>query len=78
MIGPCFISLANIYELKKSKKSARGIIVSWLKEGTCPNVHEKKILLKANIQCYCYNLVPTAIYAASIGLKIKGIGIVNL
>jgi len=69
--GPQFISLTNIYKLKK------GIIVVGLKKGTEPNPHEKKILLKAGVKAYCYNLVPAVMLAASRGLKIKAIGIVK-
>ncbi len=70
--GPQFISLTNIYNSKK------GIVVVGLKEGVVPNDHEKKVLLKAGVKAYCYNLVPTVILAASLGLKIKAFGIVKI
>ncbi len=69
--GPNFVSLTNIY------KSKKGIIVAGLKEGVEPNLHEKKILLKAGVKAYCYNLVPDVILAASRGLKVRAIGIVK-
>ncbi len=69
--GPQFISLTNAY------KSKNGIIVVCLKEGTAPNSHEKKILLKIGVKAYCYKLVPAVIMAASRGLKVKVIGIVK-
>lgn len=69
--GPNFISLTNIYSSKK------GIIICGLKEGTHPNKKEKKILLKAGVKAYCYNLVPKAICAAKFGLRVKAIGIKN-
>ena len=69
--GPQFIPLADIY------KSKNGIIVAGLKEGVEPNSHEKKILLKAGIKAYCYNLIPAVILAASRGLKVEAIGVVR-
>lgn len=69
--GPSFISLTNIYTSKD------GITVLGLKEGTHPNNKEKKQLLKAGIKAYCYNLVPTVIFAASLGLQVKSTGIVK-
>ncbi len=69
--GANFVSLTDIY------KSKNGIVVVGLKEGVEPNSHEKKILLKSNVKAYCYNLVPTVILAASLGFKIKAIGIVK-
>src|SRR3989338_6825841 len=69
--GPQFVSLTNIY------KSKKGILVAGLKKGTEPNSHEKKILLKAGVKAYCYNLVPAAILAASRGLKVKAGGVVK-
>ena len=69
--GPNFISMTNIY------KSNNGITVAGLKEGVHPNNHEKKILLKASVKAYCYNLVPVVIFAASLGLKVKAIGVVK-
>ena len=68
---PDFVPLTNIYESKN------GIIVVGLKNGVTPNNKEKKILLKAGVKAYCYNLIPTAIIAASLGLKIKAVGIVK-
>ena len=69
--GPEFVSLTDIYKDKK------GIIVAGLKKGTEPNSHEKKLLLKVGVKAYCYNLVPAVIVAASLGLKVKAIGIVK-
>lgn len=69
--GPLFISLTNIYTSKN------GIIVCGLKKGVQPNNKEKKILLKAGIKAYCYNLVPKAILAARAGFKIKAFGVVH-
>ena len=69
--GPRFIPLSNIYSSKK------GIIVVGLKKGIKPNLHEKKVLLKAGVQAYCYNLIPAVILAASKGLKVKAIGIIK-
>lgn len=69
--GPVFISLTNVY------KSRKGIIIAGLKQGIHPNNQEKKILRKINVKAYCYNLVPTVIFAASLGLKIKAVGIVK-
>ena len=69
--GSKFISLTDIYNSKE------GIIVCGLKKGVHPNNKEKKVLLKAGIKAYCYNLVPKVIFAASLGLKIKAIGIVQ-
>ena len=71
LCGPDFVPLTNIYESKN------GIIVVGLKNGVTPNNKEKKILLKAGVKAYCYNLIPTAIIAASLGLKIKAVGIVK-
>ena len=70
--GPNFISLTNIYNSKK------GIVVSGLSQGVHPNNQEKKILLKIGANAYCYSLVPTVIFAASQGFKIKAIGIKSL
>ncbi len=69
--GPQFISLTGIYN------SPNGIIVIGLKEGVELNKHEKKVLLKVGAKAYCYNLVSTVIYAVSLGLKIKAVGIVK-
>ena len=69
--GPNFVSLTNIY------RGSSGIIVLGLPDGVHPNNKEKEILLKVNIKAYCYNLVPTAIFAASLGLKFKAFGIVQ-
>ncbi|MBI3590400.1 MAG: hypothetical protein HY094_03350 [Candidatus Melainabacteria bacterium] len=69
--GPNFVSLTDTYSSKK------GVIVAGLKNGVHPNDKEKKILLNVGVQAYCYNLVPTAILAASLGLQIKAIGIVK-
>ncbi len=69
--GPQFIALTGIY------KSKNGIVIAGLKEGIEPNPHEKKILLKAGVKAYCYNLVPAVIFAASHGLKVKAIGVVK-
>ncbi|GEM_PF-3325352 len=68
--GPEFISLTNIY------KSRNGIVVCGLKEGIHLNSHEKNVLSKANINAYCYNLIPTAIFATFLGLKIKATGVI--
>lgn len=70
--GAEFIPLSNIYISKK------GIVVAGVKEGTHPNDLEKKVLLKCNVQAYCYNIVPTAIYATYLGLKIKASGIIRI
>lgn len=70
--GAEFIPLSNIYISKK------GIVVAGVKEGTHPNDLEKKVLLKCNVQAYCYNIVPTAIYATYLGLKIKAVGIIRI
>ena len=69
--GSCFLSLTNIYNSKK------GIIVACLQSGVHPNKKETKILLKAGVKAYCYNLLSATIHAASVGSKIKAIGIVN-
>ena len=69
--GPRFVSLSNVYSSKK------GIIVVGLKKGIKPNLHEKKILLKASVKAYCYNLIPDVILAASKGLTVKAVGIVK-
>ena len=69
--GPNFISLTNIYN------SRRGIIVCGLQNDVHPNIHEKKVLSKANIKAYCYNLIPLAIFTTSRGLKIKAKGIIK-
>ena len=71
MKGPKFVSLTDVYKDKK------GIVVAGLKKGIEPNPHEKKILLKAGVKAYCYNLVPAVILAASRGLKVKATGIVK-
>ncbi len=70
--GPNFISLTDLYTSKA------GIVVVGLKHGVHLNDKEKKILLKVGADAYCYNLVPTSIFSASLGLKVKGIGIVKL
>ena len=67
--GPKFIPMNNIY------LSKTGIIVCGLKEGTVPNEHEIKIMKKAGIQAYCYNLIPKVIHAASLGIKVKAYGV---
>ena len=69
--GPSFISLTNAY------KSKKGIVVAHLKEDVQPNPYEIKILLKSNIKAYCYNLVPTVIFAVSLGFKIKAFGVIK-
>ena len=69
--GANFISLTNIYNSKK------GIVVCGLPNNVHPNIHEKKVLSTANIKAYCYNLIVTAIFAASLGLKIKAKGIIK-
>lgn len=66
--GAEFIPLANIYQFKN------GIVIAGLKEGTHPNNIEKNVLLKCNVKAYCYNIVPTAIYATFLGLKIEALG----
>ncbi len=71
LVGPNFISLTDVY------KSKKGIAIVGLKDGIKPNPHEKKILLKINVKAYCYHLIPAAIFAASLGLKIKAVGIVK-
>ena len=68
LIGPQFVSLTNVYTAKK------GIVVAGLKKGVHPNKHERKILLKAGIAAFCYNLVPKVIKAASKGFKVQAIG----
>jgi hypothetical protein len=57
--------------------SKSGIVVVGLKEGTVPNKHEMKVMKKAGIQAYCYNLVPKVIHAASLGMKVKACGVVK-
>lgn len=69
--GATFIPLSNIYLSKK------GIVVAGLKNGTHPNNIEKRVLSKCSIETYCYNIVPTAIYATYLGIKIKAVGIVK-
>lgn len=69
--GPNFISLTDLYTSKI------GIVIVGLKHGVHLNDKEKKILLKVGADAYCYNLVPTSIFTASLGLKVKGIGIVK-
>lgn len=67
--GPNFISLTNAY------KSKDGIIVC--QAITEPTKKEKNILLKANIKAYCFNLVPTFIFAKYLGLTINVFGVVT-
>lgn len=69
--GPNFIALTDLY------MSNNGITVAGLKHGIHPNKKEKSILKRTNVKAYCYNLVPTSILAASLGFKVKAIGIVN-
>ena len=69
--GPSFIALTDLYISKN------GLTVAGLKHGVHPNKKEKSILKQINIKAYCYNLVPTSIFAASIGLKVKAIGIIR-
>lgn len=69
--GPRFISLTDIYA------SRSGITVCALKEGVYLNKKEKRILLSGKVKAYCYNLVPTVIFAASLGLKTKATGVVK-
>lgn len=68
--GASFISLTNTYESKD------GIVIACLKKGTHPNNKEKKILLKAGVKAYCYNLAQRAILASSKGLKVKAYGVI--
>ena len=70
LCGPNFISLTNTYI------SETGIIVAGIRKGVKLNNKEKKILLKCGVKAYCYNLIPTVIYLASIGCKIKAFGVV--
>lgn len=72
LIGPSFISLTNIYNCKN------GIVVVALPKNIEPNKREKKVLLKSGVDAICYNLVPTAILAAALNLKIKASGILKL
>ncbi len=72
--GPCFISLTNIYV----SNSKNPLIVAGLKRENHPNKKEKEILLKNKVKAYCHNLIPTTIFAASYGLKIKAIGLTKL
>ena len=69
--GSNFISLTDLYISKN------GLTVVGLKHGVHPNKKEKSILKRTNIKAYCYNLVPTSIFAASLGLKVEAIGIVK-
>ena len=71
LIGPSFISLTNIYNSK------RGITVVALPQDVEPNEKEKKKLINASVNAICYNLVPTVIFAASLGIKVKAVGIVQ-
>ena len=71
LTGANFISLTDLYKTKD------GIIVCSLPYGVHPSNAEKKILLKNNIQAYCYNLVQASIYAAFLGLKVKAYGIIK-
>ena len=71
LIGPQFISLTNIYV------SSNGIVAVGLKDNLHPNSKEKQILLKNGVKAYCYNLIPTVIFAASLGLKVRATGIVK-
>ena len=69
--GPIFIPLNNLYTTKD------GILIVGLREGVHPTNKEKRILEKLGVKAYCYNLVQTAIFAASLGLKINAIGSVK-
>lgn len=73
--GPQFVSLTNIYT---QNKSSNKILAIGLKEGIQPNKNETRILLKAKAGAYCYNLIPTAIFAHALGFKIKAIGVVKI
>lgn len=70
--GAQFIPLTNVYTSKK------GIVVAGLKEGIKPTEKEKKVLLKAGVKAYCYNLVPAVIYLASLKHKVDAVGIVEI
>lgn len=67
--GPNFISLTNVYSSKD------GIVVAGLLQKVHLNKKEKEILLKSGVKAYCYNLIPTVIFTASLGLKVRGVGI---
>ena len=69
LAGPNFISLTKVYQ------SRNGIVVCGVLSK--PNQHEKKVLLKSNVKAYCFNLVPTVIFAKSLGLSINATGIVK-
>lgn len=71
LTGPQFIALTGVYKTKE------GIIVAGFKDGVHPNEKEKKVLLKQNIKAYSYNIVPTTIFASSMGLKINATGIIK-
>ena len=70
LTGPEFVPMNDIYV-----SSTKGITVAILKKGIHPNNKEKKILLKAGIHAYCYNLLETAELAALSGLKVEAIGV---
>jgi hypothetical protein len=71
LTGPSFISLTNIHRSKK------GIIVVALPKYVEPNEKEKKKLINIGITAISYNLVPAAILAAALNLKIKAYGILK-
>ena len=71
LTGPVFISLTDVYKTKS------GIVIVGLKDGSYPNEHEKKVLLKLGVKAYSYNIVPAVIFAASLNLRIKAFGVVE-
>ena len=71
--GALFIPMTNIYNYN----TKQGIVVCGLKNGIHPNKNEIKILKKAGIQAYCFNLVPRAILASAAGFKVSATGIVK-
>ena len=73
--GPHFFQTNNIY-LTSTEKN-RKIIIAGVKPGVKPTDKERRTLLKAGIQAYCYSLIPQALLAASKGKKVKAVGIVS-
>lgn len=69
LIGPLFLSLTKAY------KSNIGLIVCG--SISRPTKKEEKVLLKSNVKAYCFNLVPTVIFAKSLGLSIDAVGILK-
>jgi len=68
-IGERFPVLADVY-VAPAQCELLAVVAAGLKPGCNPSMQEMETIRKVGGDCWCYNLIPTAIVAAHAGLQV--------